>query len=138
MKNCIKCGAEMQDDVQFCPACGAPQQAQEAPQQPYYAQPQQPYYAPQQPAQVKPFPVFGLIGMIAGIVAVITTWFLFYLGIAFSIVGIIFSAIGMAKRNENRMPGMAIAGLVCSIVAIVLTIVSIILAFAVVGAMVGA
>ena len=153
MKNCINCGAEMQDDVNFCPACGASQVAQEQakteaqsqPQQPYYGQPQQPYYGQPQPyaqqpyvpqgtAPVKPFPALGLVGMIFGILAIILTWFLWYLGVVFSIVGLILSAIGVAKRNNYRLAGLAIAGLVCSIVALVLTIVSIILAFAIVAA----
>lgn len=72
--------------------------------------------------------------MIFGILAIILTWFLWYLGVVFSIVGLILSAIGVAKRNNYRLAGLAIAGLVCSIVALVLTIVSIILAFAIVAA----
>ncbi len=154
MKHCTNCGAEMQDDIKFCPACGAaqvsdeqvasqqPQEQQpyygQAPQQPYYGQPQQPYaqqpYVPQGTASVKPFPALGLVGMIFGILAIILTWFLWYLGVVFSIVGLILSAIGVAKRNNYRLAGLAIAGLVCSIVALVLTIVSIILAFAIVAA----
>lgn len=52
MKHCTNCGAEMQDDIKFCPACGAAQVSDEQvasqqpqEQQPYYGQaPQQPYY----------------------------------------------------------------------------------------------
>ncbi len=40
-KICISCGAQMQDDMGFCPSCGTPQPQGGQPQQPGFGQPQQ-------------------------------------------------------------------------------------------------
>lgn len=129
MKNCSNCGAEMQDDVKFCPACGAAQneeqpveQQTQAQQQPYYGQPRQSY-------SEQPFPVFGLIGMIAGILGIIFVWIITWVGLAMAVIGIVFSSIGMAQRNKNKLVGLSIAGLVCSIIAVVVVIIAFIIVF---------
>ena len=143
MKNCINCGAEMQDDVNFCPACGASQVAQEQakteaqpqPQQPYYGQPQQPYYGQPQPYAQQPYvpqpqaqgpakPVSGVA--ITGLVFACLTWVFCYMGIigiAIGLVGLICSAVGVAKKQQYRAPGIAIAGLVIACIALFITII---------------
>lgn len=146
MKNCSNCGAEMQDDVKFCPACGAAQnveqpagqQAQQpqygAPQQPYYGQaqygapqqqpyygqPQQPYYAPQAP--VKPTSAMAIIGLITAILSLVVGCYLGVIGIVFGAVGVVLSAIGLAKKDKYRAPGIAIAGLVVACVGLLISI----------------
>ena len=61
MKHCTNCGAEMQDDVKFCPACGAPQEGKPAApaQQPA---PSEQEVSAQQPAQPAEQPAQGAAG----------------------------------------------------------------------------
>ena len=141
MKHCTNCGAEMQDDVKFCPACGAAQaadasagqQAQQAqygapqqpyygqaPQQPYYGQPQQPYYAPQAP--VKPTSSMAIIGLITAILSLVVGCYLGVVGIVLGAAGVVLSAIGLAKKDKYRAPGIAIAGLVVACVGLLTAI----------------
>lgn len=146
MKHCTNCGAEMQDDVKFCPACGAAQaadasagqQEQQAQygapqqpyygqaqygapqQQPYYGQPQQPYYAPQAP--VKPTSAMAIIGLITAILSLVVGCYLGVIGIVFGAVGVVLSAIGLAKKDKYRAPGIAIAGLVIACVGLLISI----------------
>ena len=141
MKHCTNCGAEMQDDVKFCPACGAAQaadasagqQAQQAqygapqqpyygqaPQQPYYGQPQQPYYAPQAP--VKPTSSMAIIGLISAILSLVVGCYLGVVGIVLGAAGVVLSAIGLAKKDKYRAPGIAIAGLVVACVGLLTAI----------------
>lgn len=138
MKNCSNCGAELQDEAKFCPACGAAQnveqpagqQAQQpqygAPQQPYYGQAQygapqqQPYYAPQAP--VKPTSSMAIIGLISAILSLVVGCYLGVVGIVLGAAGVILSAIGIAKKDKYRAPGIAIAGLVVACVGLLTAI----------------
>lgn len=138
MKNCSNCGAELQDEAKFCPACGAAQnveqpagqQAQQpqygAPQQPYYGQAQygapqqQPYYAPQAP--VKPTSAMAIIGLISAILSLVVGCYLGVVGIVIGAVGVVLSAIGIAKKDKYRAPGIAIAGLVIACVGLLTAI----------------
>ncbi len=146
MKNCSNCGAELQDEAKFCPACGAAQnveqpagqQAQQpqygAPQQPYYGQaqygapqqqpyygqPQQPYYAPQAP--VKPTSAMAIIGLITAILSLVVGCYLGVIGIVLGAAGVVLSAIGIAKKDKYRAPGIAIAGLVVACVGLLTAI----------------
>lgn len=141
MKHCTNCGAEMQDDVKFCPACGAAQVSDEkvasqqpqeqqpyygqpqygAPQQqPYYGQPQQPYYAPQAP--VKPTSSMAIIGLISAILSLVVGCYLGVVGIVLGAAGVVLSAIGIAKKDKYRAPGIAIAGLVVACVGLLTAI----------------
>jgi hypothetical protein len=95
---------------------------------PYYGPPQGGYPgSPQQPPQNTQ----GLVGMILGIAA-IPLLCCFYLGIPLGIAGGIVSWLGLQKANQgvatNR--SQAMAGLICSIVAVALGIVGIIIAIA--------
>ncbi len=101
MKFCTKCGAQNEDGLAFCSSCGNPLNGQVA-----------------GGVEKKPFNVLALIGMISGIIAVIWCWmsFLSIVGVIFGIAGVIMS--GIARKNDPKN-GMAIAGLICSIIAIV-------------------
>lgn len=97
------------------------QPAYQQPAQPVYQQTIQPVY--QQPvyqpvAAVNPIPAkrgngAAVAGLVFGILTVVTCWipFIFYV---FGLLGLIFSIVGVAKRNA-RGKGMAIAGLILSI-----------------------
>lgn len=73
---CTKCGSQIADNARFCPGCGAPVTASQAPEQiPYSASPQQAAYAPPiqqaysapvKQAAGKTLSTGALIGIIAG------------------------------------------------------------------------
>jgi hypothetical protein len=58
----------------------------------------------------------SIAGMVLGILSVLTCW-LPYVGLILGIIGLILSALGL--KNEDAR-GMAIAGLVTSIIGIIL------------------
>lgn len=78
--------------------------------------PQQGYtgYMPQ-PAQTNGP---GIASLVLGIIAVLTFWFPF-IGLVISVIGLVLAGVGM-KRLEGK--GLAIGGLVLSIIALVLSI----------------
>lgn len=140
---CPKCGAQNADDIAFCTNCGnqlnnnqqQAQQAQQAPQQPVYQQPvyQQPVYQqPMAPAPVVPGKGMSIASMVLGIASLVffCAW---YIAIPCSIVGVILGALGMKKAKMVGMKsGMAVAGIVCSCIALAVTIIyTIIIAVAV-------
>lgn len=59
----------------------------------------------------------GIASLVLGIIGVFTFWFPF-VGLAISIVGLVLATLGM-KRIDGK--GLAIAGLVLSIIALVLS-----------------
>ena len=115
---CPNCGAQNADNVAFCASCGANLGAQ----QPVYQAPVQPVY--QQPAQ-QPVPGkgMGIAGMVLGIVAlVLFCWW--YVAIPCAIVGAILSGVALKKAQEvGKKNGMAVAGLVCSCIALGIAII---------------
>jgi hypothetical protein len=95
------------------------------PPPPYYGPPQGGYPgAPQQPQNTQ-----GLVGMILGIAA-IPLLCCFDLGVALGIAGGILSWLGLQKANQGLATNrsQAMAGLICSIVAVALGIIGIIFA----------
>lgn len=154
---CRNCGANNADNAAFCINCGAAmaeeQPAQQPVQQPVYQQPvyQQPVQQPayQQPAYQQPVyqqPVYqqpayqqpavkpaipgkgmGVTGMVLGIVS-LALFCVWYLAIPCAIVGMILSGIAAKKAKEVGMKnGMATAGIVCSAIALGITVLFIIL-----------
>ncbi len=91
------------------------------PQQPPYV-PQQPYTPPVSPsygAQLTPEkgPGFGIASMVCGIVALVISCCIPWVPIILGLVGVVLGAVGL--RGNRRGRGMAIAGLVTSIIALV-------------------
>ena len=118
MKTCKNCGAQYSDEALSCPNCNSVEVVEQASYQ------QAPNTVPYQqtqptPAEKKKMNVFGLVGMIIGIVSCFLGG---YVGIVISIVGLVFSAIGMKNMKNCRLNGFAITGLVLSIVALVYSI----------------
>lgn len=64
----------------------------------------------------------GMIGFILGLVSIIA-WYIPLVGYPVTVCGIIFSALGMNSKNK----GKAVAGLVLSIIFLVVTIINSIL-----------
>lgn len=126
---CPKCGAEIPDESKFCFRCGATLPTTQkdtvatdpfdVPPTSYTApthQPQQPYQPqqPQQPAkQGTDDGIYGLAG--------------FILSFIFPVVGLILSIMGLSKQKNH---GFAVAGLIISIVSIVISIITTIIVVA--------
>lgn len=69
-------------------------------------------------------PVSGVA--ITGLVFACLTWVFCYMGvigIAIGLVGLICSAVGVAKKQQYRAPGIAIAGLIIACIAVFITII---------------
>ena len=104
------------------PVYQQPQPVQPVYQQPMYQQPVQPMYqqvAPAAPAKRGNGPATA--GLVFGILTLVFCWipFLFW---GFALFGLIFSIVGVAKRNASGK-GKAIAGLILSVVGLALGIV---------------
>lgn len=94
---------------------------------PAYAQqpaPQAPVYAAPQPVAQGPkiFRIFGLISFILGFVDLAFSFipYLGFISLGLSVVGIVFGILGM---RHPAMKGKALAGMICNIVALVLTLI---------------
>ena len=122
---CNSCGSMIPDGMPYCGNCRAPT-PQHAPQPAY--QPVVPNYAqPTQPVMITP-PVsatrsngIAIAGLIMGILSLCFFWFP-GVGALFATLGLIFSIIGVARRNA-RAKGCAITGLILSILGMFLFIV---------------
>ena len=145
---CESCGSFIPDGQSFCSNCGAaaPQPVQPAaqPVQPLQGVPvtpqpayQEPVY--QQPAYAQPVAVtatataaattkrkngMATAGMIFGILAVCFCWipvFNIFITPTLGLLGLIFSIVGLVKKNVKGK-GMAIAGLILSVLATVFVV----------------
>ena len=129
---CPNCGAQNADNVAFCASCGGKLGAEQpVVQQPVYQAPVQPVY--QQPVyQQKPAAVPGkglaITGMVLGIVSLVLFCVL-YISIPCAIVGAVLSGVALKKAKDAGMKnGMAVAGLVCSLIALGICVISWVLA----------
>ena len=118
---CNNCGAEIADGAAFCTSCGASQGAP-APQQAPMGYGQPPVYAaePEQQQSIG----LAVAGMVLGIVALVFSCCVPYITFICALVGCILSGISLAKHKGGK--GMAIAGLVCSIIGLVPAIIVVI------------
>lgn len=139
---CQNCGAQNPDGAPFCSTCGqalnnaqAPAQPPVQPpvQQPVYGAPVQPpvqqppvYAAPQQPSV--PGKGLSIASMITGIASLVMLCVL-YLSVPAAIVGLVLGIISSNKAKEVGMKnGMATAGIICSSIALGISILIIFLA----------
>ena len=86
-------------------------------QYPYYAQPARAVVSDTMPMKQNNMAISGLV---FGIFAILGFWAP-VAGLTAGIIGIVCSAIGLAKKDSRK--GMAIAGLILSIVAIILSLI---------------
>lgn len=126
---CPNCGAQNPDNTAFCANCGTSFTQSAAP---VYGQPAAPVYG--QPAYpVAPTTVpgkgLGIASMVLGIVALVlfcTSWF----AVACAIVGVILGGVSLKKAKDAGMKnGMAVAGIVCSVIALAIDIIIIVWAY---------
>lgn len=92
----------------------APQQPSYAPQPSYNSQMGSSFGAPAQPQKG---PGFGIASMVCGIVALVLSCCIPWVPVILGLVGLVLGAVGL--RGNRRGKGMAIAGLVTSIIALV-------------------
>lgn len=111
MKTCKNCGAQYSDESLVCPNCNSAETVDVNQFNGYAPNYQVPAEQPK-----KGMNVFGLVGMIIGIVSCFISG---YVGLIISIVGLVFSAIGLKRMKDCRLNGFAITGLVLSIIALV-------------------
>ncbi len=90
-------------------------------EQPVYEQPV--YAQPEKKSNTK-----AILALVFGILSILISCCCTYLGIALGIAGIILAVVSKGD-NYGKMSGMAIAGMICSILAIVISVGSIILVF---------
>lgn len=109
---CKNCGKQIDDNSVVCPYCGAETKSQATAQQPQYQQPQyqQPQYQQpqyQQQYSEKRSNSYAIAG--------------FVLAFFFALLGLIFSIIGLRKVDEcgGSGKGLAIAGIVLSILSMI-------------------
>lgn len=67
---------------------------------------------------------FGITSMVLGIIALVTSCCLYYVSIPCAVLGVIFAAVSLRGHKDGK--GMAIAGLVCSIVSLIPAIIVIV------------
>lgn len=139
MKFCIYCGTQLEDDVQFCPNCGAPvneQPAQtttqttqntqtgetaSAKQNTVFTAPEQTAFSasPVQPVQDQKYNGFAIAALVLGIVSCVV-WAC-CLNTITCILAIIFGILALVqiKKNSQKGKGMAITGLILGIVMVI-------------------
>lgn len=158
---CAKCGKEMEDNAKFCPSCGAeasgettseqpaaeqPTAEQPTAEQPTAEQPVAEQPAAEQPAAATAQPAAGPVGsepstggavgaLVCGIIAMIFCWIPFV-----NIIGLILGIVAMVLGGKARkiLPegkrGMATAGFVLGIIALIISIIYLIIVIAAIAA----
>ena len=115
---CKNCGAMCRDDARFCNTCGttfAPVMGA-----PMAAPMGYPVVAPKVPGKG-----LGITGMVLGIISLIICFG--WVSIICGIVGVALSGAGLYKAKQVGMGnGMAVAGLVCSAIALAIWIILVI------------
>lgn len=124
-KQCIHCGAALEENAVFCDECGTKQVDLAPSQQPSLPQPNNgqtiPNNLPPQPINQPPTVIknsaLGIAAFVLGIIAVCTLGCLMIP----EILGFIFAIIALAEKNTKK--NLAIAGLVMCILSIFLLII---------------
>lgn len=117
---CGKCGANIPDENTFCSQCGSPipnvSDLSSVQPDTQTFQPV-PVIMMAQPGPVKRTNGAAIAGFVLGIVSVCLCW-VPYVGLLLGIVGLIFSIVGISKKNAcGSGGGFAITGLILSIIA---------------------
>ncbi len=138
MRTCSSCGKGIADNTKFCPFCGAPCEqdvntdTQDNSGEGVYTEPHA-YSAPTGTGQAGASKGLTIAGLVLGIVAIIFAFIpgIGWLGWICGIVGIVLSAISIsASKKAGEKNGMAVAGLVLSILSIAIGIILVMVACA--------
>jgi NADH:ubiquinone oxidoreductase subunit 6 (subunit J) len=95
--------------------------------------PEQPAAAPPPGAQQPGAPGLAIAGFVCGLVGLVLSAIIicFFIGGPVALVGVVLSAIGLRQANERGAKrGLAIAGLVCGIIGVLIALVVTIIAIA--------
>lgn len=118
---CPICGQECAENSAFCDNCGNPLH-RAAPVTPAQTQ-QAPTQSTPQPAGELPCKTMSIVAMILGILSILGGCCLAFVSIPSAIVGIILSSISMKRAKEvGRTNNYSLAGLICSIIGLVLAL----------------
>lgn len=120
-KICIKCGAELEDDAIFCDECGEKQIIEQPKVEQIQENQQKKINISVDVNEKQKHSGFGIASLILGILSIITLGGLFIP----EILGIIFGIIGI--RDKTKKHGLAIAGLVTSIIGLIILILLVII-----------
>jgi len=142
MPYCSSCGKEHDASARFCESCGLSFGAQQM-VQPVQAQGVYPSIQPVltvQPAQpVGAIPSNGtaIAGFVCGLVAIILVWipWISLIAIILGVIGLILSGLGLSQANKIEGSGrsMAIAGLVLSIIVVLIFVIALAIGAAIIG-----
>ena len=141
MRTCSSCGKGIADNTKFCPFCGAPCEqdvntdTQENSGEGVYTSSaaSAAYSAAAGTGQAGASKGLTIAGLVLGIVAIIFAFIpgIGWLGWICGIVGIVLSAISIsASKKAGEKNGMAVAGLVLSILALAIGIILVMVACA--------
>lgn len=67
---------------------------------------------------------FGIASMVLGIIALVTSCCFYYVSIPCAVIGVILAAVALGGHKDGK--GMAIAGLVCSIISLIPSVIVIV------------
>ena len=112
---CTNCGHNNHDDALFCVACGASLQTSPQYQNPYDQQPQ--YNNQYNTNAQQPGKGLAIASMVLGIIAFLC---------APIITGVLSIVFGGVAKSKGYRGGMATAGIVCGVIALVLWVVSLV------------
>lgn len=124
-KKCVKCGTELEEGAVFCDECGAQQPAVQPQPIPNIQQPAHNYQLNQTNNIVvtnKKKSGLGTASLVCGIIALCTMGSL----LIPEVLGIVFGIIAIKDKPEKQ--GVPMAGLVTSIIALLLFIVILVIA----------
>lgn len=124
-KNCVHCGWEL--DIAFCPECEKEISKNDIACKYCGFQLNAPKIQNQNTLGNSKRDTFSLVGMILGICAILA-WLIPLIGYPCTILGIIFSSCGLNSNKKN----MSVAGLVLSIIFLILTLIN-----SIIGALIG-
>ncbi|MEI6310266.1 MAG: zinc-ribbon domain-containing protein [bacterium] len=147
MPYCSNCGKEHDANARFCETCGlnlGVQQMVQPSQMPgtYQSIQPTPTVQPAQSRSPEPFstvPTNGTAtaGFVCGLVAIILVWipWVSLIAIILGVIGLILSGLGLSQANkiEGSGRGMAIAGLVLSIIVVLIFVIALAIGAALIG-----
>ncbi len=127
---CIKCGSQNLDCAKFCQSCGSEIKASDT----FISPPSygtQPHSAPMPAYVAKPGKGLGIASMVLGIISLpfnLIFAFIVFMAIPVPVTSIVLGSISLYKSKQAGIKnGMAISGIVCSIIALALPILWIII-----------
>ncbi len=115
---CAKCGKEMDDNVKFCPSCGADAAA------PTISEPSQASFSEPAYSEQPESSGTGVGAMVCGIISLVLCW-IPIVGLVLGIVAVVLGGKGRQTLPPDKR-GMALAGFIMGIIGMVIGIIMLI------------